>query len=436
MKSQSLWGLNPRSILSVVRKERVLWVSLALKVLLFASAILTTHWLSGDSRYYLDDAGAVCGGSWGGAPLRSPFYSWFLCAFSPAVTMEATRQHVFLPLALQALAVWACGFWLFRQFGPWVAAFWLFDPGLLIYSGLIMSDALFAVGVLFLAVSVYRFSEDPTRSAWPLGLALGLCVLMRSIGQTFVILTVCYVLLCLVFWAPFRAMRRPILKRLAVALLIAAALVAPRVAWNISKHRIYAVQAQGSGWLHTVAAAVEYHGTGIDFIQSELLWAKARPLNTLAPVAEVFLRKPGTWAFLSAKGVARVLFGHVNSEWSLLLFGEPPIGPGWFKAKEQRQGWELVGWQVVPWILGILATALFCAALYMAVAVAARRAGAYRTPFFWWSVFALALLAGVPMVFGDARFRMGIWPIAVFALGVFSERARASRPARTPGRTR
>jgi hypothetical protein len=115
--------------------------------------------------------------------------------------------------------------------------------------------------------------------------------------------------------------------------------------------------------------------------------------------------------YLSLKGMARVLFGHVNVEWAYLVTGDSPVGPGWFKVPEARGGPAARGWGLVPWTLGLLLTAGFCAFVYGNAlrAVGRGRPGAFA----FWAGGSALLLAALPLVWGDARFRAGVLPLVL-----------------------
>lgn len=416
-------------------REPVLLANLVLRLVLLALALLLAHWSGGDTRYYIASAAKVCSGDWGGDPSRSPFYMWFLCGLSPGMHSGAGWPAFFLPLLAQHLLAWAAGVWLFRKFGKLVAVLWLYDPVVLIYSNVVMTDLVFSVTVMFLGWQVYQLlrtqagaskaalSKDPV---WPqaakLGVALGLCVLVRPIGQVLFFFSIFAFLFFAIFLPKFKTGRGIFLKKLGLAAVIAVLLLVPRLYWNASKYNIVGVENQGKYWIHGVAGALEHYGKGLDYVQSEMLWNQQHPRMQPADAYGAIVRHFPRWVYLTAQGVTRVLVGHVNTEWCMLFSGQAPIGPGWFKEIDQRVGWKIHGWQQVPWFLGILVSAFFSLAAYFILVRRVVKQRAFGSVYLWWCLGATALLAAAPQLWGDARFRLGFWPLLLIAMAVHDKK--------------
>lgn len=428
------WGASSLFLKTGFR-EPILLVNLVLRFLLLCAALGLGHWIGGDSGYFIGAAAKTCGGEWGGDLSRSPFYMWFLCGLSPGIQNGADWPMFVAPLLVQTVLVWICGVWLFRKFGKLVAVLWLYDPVGLIYSNLIMTDTVFSLAALFLTWQVYRLFSNADQkanihtrqllpTALPLGLALALCVLVRPIGQVLFFFSVLFFISAIFLVPKFQKNRSLLLKKVSVAVVFALLFLAPRLLWNYSKHQVFRVENQGKYWVHSVAGAVEHFGKGLDYVQSERLWNKEHPTLDNADAYRTILTKFPVWMFLTAKGVVRVLVGHVNTEWCMLFSGEAPIGPGWFKVTDQRTGWKIQGWQVFPWLLGILLTAVFSLSAYFILVKRIVRQRAYSEVFLWWCLAATAFMAITPQLWGDARFRLGFWPMILVALAV-CERSRS-----------
>lgn len=387
------------------RNERlVLIANLALRAILAVYVIATGHWMAGDTGYYLEDAERVLNGAWGGAPQRTPGFSWFLALLSVKGAIIG-----------QTLLAWLGGYALLRRFGVGVAALWLFDLVILVYSNIIMSDALFAISVLFFALMlerVLRLAEQnriaKADMAW-LGLSLGLMTLVRAIGIPLGAYTIAGLLV-------FVLRRKLKVSHCLITVAVATAGVTPRLYYNHTRYHHVMLSDQGRIWLDTVAAAVMYHSQGLDFTTAEKRFVEEYPNRDLTFSRNIILSDLPTWSYLTAKGMARVLFGHVNVEWTNLVAGIAPIGPGWFKKPEPRPGHHVEGAWLIPWTAGVLLTALYCLGVYLFTLRAILRGGRIDL-FSLWAIGAIALLVFVPQIWGDARFRAGAWPLVLVLLG-------------------
>jgi 4-amino-4-deoxy-L-arabinose transferase-like glycosyltransferase len=209
---------------------------------------------------------------------------------------------------VQTLLVWGGGVVL-RSRGPRLAAAcWLFEPALLVYSNLVMSDALFAVCALALGLAAHEALRPPrsTRAYAAAGAAGAACALTRPIGGP---LAGAFVLVV----AALVATRGVPARRLAVFAAVMAALISPRLYWNWKQHGSLALATQGQRWIEAVAGVVENHGTGLSFYESEEKWLREHPNRDRWEAYRAILeRNPANTFLLSLKGAARVLFGHVN----------------------------------------------------------------------------------------------------------------------------
>jgi hypothetical protein len=216
------------------------------------------------------------------------------------------------------------------------------------------------------------------------------------------------------------------LKSLGLVFFVYLLVLSPRLYWNWTQNGFWGTTSQNKGWVETVAAAVEYHGTGLDFYQAEAKWFREHAQRSSTYVYETLFQHFPTWMYLNFKGMMRVLFGHVNVEWSYFFTGQSPIGPGWFKVPEQRSGPRVEGLWTVLWVLGVLTTGLISLGVYLSTLKGVRRlANSQGFIFFgsktfeqkifiFWLLGSIFVLAFIPQVWGDARFRMALWPLVLF----------------------
>jgi hypothetical protein len=395
------------------------WVAanLVIRFLLLSFAIFAGHWHSGDSNYYLNAAQRVCSGDWNGDPTRTPFYFWFLCLFGAGREgLQSTGLGLAPALVVQSLLVWLSGALLYDRRYRVIARCWLFEPALLAYSSFIMSDAVFAISILLLAVSASGIlvGEPSARKSMILGSLLSLCTLIRPIGMVLIASSLVFLAYFWVLRGRRARQRASVQGTRALGVLIAtcAVLLGPRIVWNGLHYQRWTLATQGTGWISTIAAAVEYSGQGLDFVESEKKWAEQKNSMDTGLVLKTLIRHFPTWVWLDAKGIARVFIGHANVEWTYLLTGVSPIGPGWSKVQEHRASGEnamVTGWWVLLWAFGFVVTAAFCLWVYLQAWRTARRTGTDR--FVLWALMALLILAGTPQIFGDSRFRCAVWPL-------------------------
>lgn len=388
----------------------VIWGSLVLRILLAAYVLGTGNWSGGDSDYFLRDAQGICAGEWGGSIIRTPGYSWFLCALS-------------LPGALVAQSVlcWLSGVILIRRNRKVIGSFLLWDPVFLVYGAICMSDLMFGLSVFFLALVMERVlsrEQWSFRSMALLGVALAFVTLMRPIGIPFGAYCMAIVL--------YQAVRkRSGVAKVFFALAIALVLLCPRLYWDVTRYDRWTLATQGESWIDNVAAFVEFHGTGLDPYEAELKYREMHSArDALFPYKVIFTHLP-VWLWLSMKGAARVLFGHVNVEWTHLFIGKSPIGPGWFKVPEHRPGLHVEGLWILPWAVSLLVTAAICLYVYWRTAKAWLRWGKLDT-YAVWLLGSILLLTFVPQLWGDARFRLPVWPLVLLLWGWSEKRASQS----------
>lgn len=404
-------------------KEPILLSSLLARALLLAVVLATGHWKGGDTTYYLELAQKVCGGQWGGDMGRPTLYGWYLCALSPFIKPQSTWVMFVVPLALQSFLSWLCGVLVWKKWPrigsrKLIVALLVFDPVLLVFGVSVMSDGLFSVLVFFAALIFYALSVNQTRAdesrgqlkSAAFGALVGLMILTRSVGAP-------------VAWWTFAVLlvvQRKKLGRFFMALAACAAILAPQFYWNGTRFGVWSVVPQ-SAWIQTVAATVEYYGEGLEPYKAEELWVQAGRSKDPNELWRTFTGKFGTFVFLSAKGVARVLFGHVNVEWGSIFLSAPPVGPAWFKIAEPRPGPKVEGLAVIPWVLGVALTALLSLVAYWRALRAYYLAG-IRHAYSIWIIGCIALFAATPLVWGDARFRAPIWPLVLILWAVSEER--------------
>lgn len=396
------------------------WLNLALRLLLASYVVAKGHWIMGDTSYYLDTQASVCAGAWGGDMHRTPGYAWFLCVFS-------TKGAIFA----QSLLIWACGLMLARRVGRTIALFWIFDPMLLAYSNFVMSDGLFAVMVLFLGFAMQSALAGRTASRRAplvrmvlLGAAIAGVALVRPIGIPLGVFC-----LAALLYLVFRGRMRP--WQVAVAMVAAVAVLSPRLYWNATRYQTLALAHQGSSWSNLLAGTLQYHGSGLDPYEIEKKFeVELRNKGPWYPL-QTIVSKFHIWLLYTARGMARVLIGHVNVEWSALIAGIHPVGPAWFGAGEHRAGAHVSGLWILPWVFGIFVVAALCLYVYLRIARALLRNRRHLDVYAVWLLSSAALLAFIPQLFGDARFRSGVWPLALLLWG-WLEAKPTARPARLP----
>jgi hypothetical protein len=401
---------------SPVRNRSLIWIALAVRVLLLAWAVPKGHWRLADTQPYLDTAELVCSGQWGGDLPRTPMFAWFLCATS--------FGGVTLALILQSLLTWALGVWLSRgptRFHQAAAIICFFDPVLLAYSQLVMSDSIFAVLIFFMSLQLNNIilvgQKARLRDAALLGLLFAAVILQRPIGEPVVAVT-------LVFLGVIVLLKRAKMADFFVVLVVTAALLFPRLYWVHEHAGKWTLAGQGSTYILATAGAVEYAHTGIELYQAQRKWYAQYPNATEAFAIQTILRDIPAFAWLSLKGAARVLIGHVNVEWAYILTGKSVVGPGWFKIKNPIEGAiQIEGLRLTAlWCLGLLWTFAFCSWEYWLVFRRVFRAsdaapwGKPNRLLVIWAVIVIAALIAAPQMWGDARFRAPILAILMALL--------------------
>lgn len=399
-------------------KEPILLSALLVRIVLLAIVLATGHWKGGDTTYYLELAQNVCSGQWGGDMGRPTLYGWYLCALSPFIKLRNTSWFMLaLPLAAQSFLIWLCGVVLWRRWPrirsrKLLAGLFLFDPVLLVFGASVMSDGLFAVFVFFAALTFHALLREKTLlKAAMLGALLGLMILTRSVGAPVALWTFAALLVT--------QFKKP--ARIFIALATCAAVLVPQMYWNGTRFGKWSVLPQSTGWIQTVAATVEYYAEGLEPYKAEERWVQSGRSKDPRELWRTFSEKFGTFVYLSAKGVARVLFGHVNVEWGSIFLSAPPVGPAWFKIAEPRLGPKVEGFAVVPWALGVAITAILSLYVYWRALKAYYVAG-LRHLFSIWIIGCIILFAATPLVWGDARFRAPIWPLVLVLWAVSEER--------------
>jgi hypothetical protein len=208
------------------------------------------------------------------------------------------------------------------------------------------------------------------------------------------------------------------LRRWAWAAALCVCLLLPRMYWNSTHQAGWSLSVQGDSWLASVAGVVASHGQNLDAHQAEDAWFAAKGLSpTRAEAMQTLLGRWPVTAWLSLKGSARVLFGHVNTEWWHLITGRTPVGPSWFKPPESRADAPLTTGELMIWVAGMAILMVWALCFYREVFLC------LRTP--WrkneglergWLLAMALLMAALPLVYGEARFRLAVWPFLFMIL--------------------
>jgi hypothetical protein len=383
-------------------------------MILLVVALKVQGYFQYDSEYYLQNAIKICGGDWGGDSVRTPMYSWLLCGFSRA--MPGEFGQIAALLLFQNLAVWFSGILIYRRNSRFPALLWMYDPTLLAYSSIVMTDCLFSVSILMLAFSLRRglMSAHALRYWLQVGTWGAVAILLRPIGFPLILITWAFIGL---LWL-FRQIR---LKSWLFMTAICLLSLSPVLYWNYSKtHRLYLAK-QGDGWIQSVAGVVQYRGAGLSFIDAELRWHAEHPNAGTPEAYQTLLQYWPNWLILSGQGIARVLIGNVNTEYGTLFTGKTPIGPGWFKEGTDLQN-RVRGAGKALWIAGVFLIAGFYLSLYWAFGYCLKKSWKSLVPsvksFIGWITISAGLLVAVPQVYGDARFRVPILAILVIGMSV------------------
>lgn len=427
-------------------KTSLIYWNLFLRFILILGILWSGHWSGGDTPYYLDFATLVCGGQWGGEATRPPLYIWYLCGLSPHISRTPTALQIAIPLFVQSVLVWASGFYLHQyirkqfRFAPTnlISFFWFFDPALLIYSHLMMSDALFSVCILFFLISFFEFFKEiislertkysPYKASL-LGLATGLVLLGRAISRPFLFWSFLFAGIAFVM-TRIIPQRLPLSRWKLKELFQAAAIIffcsgitiSPRIYWNFKTTGKVFIAEQEIGWLRSVAGVAEYAKDGLEFYDAETKWVNEHAgQNGSHAILQSLIHYWPYWAWYSLKGTVRVLFGHVNTEWAYTVIGNAPIGPGWFKATPPTSDRPHVsGAWTILWVAGIFISTTMCILVYSSTArnlwraYSLNRFKQWELLFIAWTLGSILLLAITPLVWGDARFRIAIWPMVLF----------------------
>lgn len=132
-----------------MKNPELLTINLVLRLILWGVALKMTGWKQGDTDYYLMASQMVCAGQWGGDSFRAPFLPWVGCLMSRFGGVGAV-------LLMQTLLIWGVGVWIRKRLGRSSAMLWLFDPVLLVYSTMFMSEAFFTIAVFLLAIILWK----------------------------------------------------------------------------------------------------------------------------------------------------------------------------------------------------------------------------------------------------------------------------------------
>lgn len=409
---------GPQTWVRAIIEDRALLWNLALRLLIWGWVVWHGSYLQGDSAYYLKSAQEVCDGAWGGDSFRVPFYFWFLCGFS--------FGGIGLALLVQTLCVWSTGVWLRGRLPRALVLLWLFDPVLLVYSNIVMTDALFAVSLFFTAVGIRRLILDRNLALFPAvfaGLGLSVTTLLRPIGTAILALTLAM--------GGVQFLRKEIKLFPLVIFLFATFLgLSPRLYWNHSRHATWKLATQGENFFQDVASVVEFNDRGYNFLDSETQWNLAHPHGGVEAARRSILEHLPTLGKLTAKSVARIWLGHVNVELGTLATGVTPVGPGWFKNRDTIGTQQLSPasfWTQLLWFLGIVVMLGYLLWIYFhlgRILIVHKKFDFFGA----WTLASIVALSITPLVYGDARFRIPIFVLLMVWVGSVSRDPKSSDP--------
>ncbi len=274
-----------------------------------------------------------------------------------------------------------------------------------------MTDLTFSITVLILGWVFYRFVQRPSFSwAGLTGALLALTALARPIGL--------YVMLLGYLTMAWLLLRRRIrLSMIAVSAVLFVGVLAPRLYWTQQTYGKPFLANQNGAIIAAIAGAVEFYGQSMNFTQAENAWIAKHASDDRRAALQALIARPGVFAFLTAKGIARVLVGHMNIEWIYALTGKAMQGPGWFKeGGTGGEFWQKNGLARCAWLMGVLLTAFYCLAFYLFLGWQLIRSAFWRTqnaPVIAWLLASSAVLAIMPLLLGDARFRAPIFALLV-----------------------
>lgn len=256
------WFKNLKEIL---KTDKYIFTNLLIRIVLVCIAIIFHHWQDGDTNHYLMASNSVCHGEWGGEPGRVPFYYWFVALTSFCRVyrfgINSWGGGVESTLIVQTFLVFFVGIFIYKKFNKKLSYLWLFDPVILIYSNLIMSDLFFAIAVFGMTYFFYLELTQPKTNSKSLiyfSIFSGVTLLSRPIGIPLIYVS----LLILIIFALKKIFS---FKKILICASIILALITPRLLWNLKYHNSLFLAAQGGEWSKTIVAAVEYHHEGISF---------------------------------------------------------------------------------------------------------------------------------------------------------------------------
>lgn len=459
---QSTWRVRPLHFW-------ILLANLVLRLSVWAWSAFQGYWHMGDTNFYISSALSVCRGTIGGLPFRGVLYSWFLYFFTPhlcdsrSMEMEgnlAFHSELFpgffaVPLLCQTLMVWGVGFLIARfletrpsqdlsaaqqlasrlnhtrpVLSTLVLLAWLFEPALFAYSHLIMSDAFYALGLFILGFWAIQnlilmnppnesfFSKNNFVSGACLGFWAAWVALTRTTGPAFLSLS-------LLGFFIFSLRYKPLfyflfLRRLPVAVAVFFLVSSPRLVSNYQQHHFLGLHDQGETWLQYSAGIAAEKDDSKEYLEMQLDWIKRHPSLSTQETILVFVHNWQRTLRLWGMGTLRVLLGHSNTEWTLLLSGKAMRGPGWFRATENRPDPSATD-HIFIWVSGVLFSLGFCVFFYATLIHTAIKSKVLKLGFIpkvllLWFSGGFFFHALIPLFHGDARFRMGAWPFLVLGL--------------------
>lgn len=406
----------------------VLSIFVKLVLLLFFSLYLG-NWYSSDTNHYLMAAEKVCRGEWGGDSFRGSFYLWYLCISSLGKVYKGTELlsggGVNLSLVIQALIVVLIGIFLYRKFGRKISLIWMFDPVISVYSVFVMSDILFGVFALLFSFYFYQLLKNKNKNIYAIfvGILWGALVLTRPIAIPFSYFHILFIFI--LFIKKYISS-----KSLATIVVTFLLVLSPKLFWNYQKSGEIYITEQTQGWLQSIAGMIANDEKGLSFHEGSMSYFKENPNANTSEILKVIQSHIPRAIYLTSKSVLRVLFGHVNIEANYLFTGKTIEGPGWFKKPESALGPPLQDQKgIIIWIIGLIYSSIWCAWIYFGCITTIIKVRhfdfisslkeLYIENIFWfWSLVSILIFSFLPLIVGDARFRIPILGFVLVMYGI------------------
>ena len=354
--------------------------------------------------------------------LRAPGYPLFLTGifWISAGSLSAVVLVQFVLGLLCALLLYALGNEMINQrAGILGSILFLLSPNALFWSATIMTEILFAAGLLLALFMTWRVVRDQF-PLWPIGLLLGGLSLIRPIGL--------YLMLIWGVWLLFgyllKAAWIPAARRIALFFFMGILVVTP---WFLRNNAKY-----GELTLSTVSAAtVNAYHLALSLVEAEGIgWEdaklKVQEMNTDGSALLSIIRSyPVDFIKVQTRGIARTVLGTEVGTWMKLITDQPYEGSGILSAllsgklsmiKEALVNLSISNSISALFLLawGLLYT-LIISGLSLIGFIHMLRDGEVelRTMAILFLVIALYLVL-TPGAAGEARFRVPVEPILAF----------------------